>query len=33
VLGKKLKGERLFLDEKEFYKEKFVLKIAPNEEG
>jgi hypothetical protein len=33
VFGKKLKGERVLLDDKEFCKERFVLKIAPNEEG
>jgi hypothetical protein len=33
VFGKKLNGERVLLDEKEFYKERFVLKIVPNKEG
>jgi hypothetical protein len=28
VFGKKLKGERVLLDEKEFCKERFVLKIV-----
>jgi hypothetical protein len=32
-LEKKLKGERVLLDEKEFCKERFVLKIVQNEEG
>jgi hypothetical protein len=33
VSGEKLKGERVLLDEKEFSKERFVLKIATNKEG
>jgi hypothetical protein len=33
MFEKKLKGERVLLDEKEFCKERFVLKIVPNEEG
>jgi hypothetical protein len=30
VFGKKLKGEKVLLDEKEFCKEMFVLNIFPN---
>jgi hypothetical protein len=30
---KKLKGGRMLLDKKEFFKERFVLKIVPNKEG
>jgi hypothetical protein len=33
VFGEKLKGARVLLDEKEFCKERFVLKIAINQEG
>jgi hypothetical protein len=33
VFGTKLNGERVLLDEKEFCKERFVLKIVPNKEG
>jgi hypothetical protein len=33
VFGKKLKGERVLLDEKKFCKERFDLKIIPNKEG
>jgi hypothetical protein len=33
VFGKRLKGERVLLDEKEFCKERFVQKIVPNKEG
>jgi hypothetical protein len=33
VFGKKLKGERVLLDEKKIYKERFILKIIPNKEG
>jgi hypothetical protein len=29
VFGKKLKGKRVLWDEKEFCKERFVLKIVP----
>jgi hypothetical protein len=32
-LEKKLKGERVLLDETELCKERFVLKIVQNEEG
>jgi hypothetical protein len=32
-LEKKLKGERVLFNEKEFFKERFVLKIVPNKEG
>jgi hypothetical protein len=32
VFEKNLKGKRMRLDEKEFCKEMFVLKIVPNEQ-
>jgi hypothetical protein len=33
VFGEKLKEERVLLDEKEFCKERFVLKIVSNQKG